>query len=179
MHEYGDKKLMPEGADSYSSSVKEAERRGTERHTFTAGAEVVEISSGARFAGRTTDLGPGGCFVDTKVPFPVGSKLKVNLQKGKSTFETAGTVVYSQSGLGMGIAFDGLDQRQRAALNAWLIDVTGQRHAAHYESAPASQYAANPRGPEYAALVRLVRLMIGKGILTEAEGSSVLIDPVL
>jgi hypothetical protein len=29
------------------------------------------------------------------------------------------------------------------------------------------------------ALVRLVRLMITKGILTEAEGSSVLVDPVL
>jgi hypothetical protein len=179
MHEYGDKKPTLGGANSFSASVKDAERRGAERHTFTAGAEVIEIASGARFSARTTDLGPGGCFVDSKVPFPVGSKLKVNLQKGKSSFETAGTVVYSQAGLGMGIAFDGLDQRQRAALDAWLADVTGQRQAAHYESARIPQFAGEQRGPEYAALVRLVRLMIGKGILTEAEGSSVLIDPVL
>jgi PilZ domain len=180
MHESGHKKPSHGGSDSLTPSVKEAERRGTERHTFTASAEVVEITSGARFAGRTTDLGPGGCFVDTKVPFPVGSRLKVNLQKAKSNFETAGTVVYSQAGLGMGIAFDGLDPRQSAALSAWLDDVTGQRFpAAHHEGGRPQQYALNPRGPEYAALVRLVRLMIGKGILTEAEGSSVLIDPVL
>ncbi|HXZ14238.1 MAG TPA: PilZ domain-containing protein [Candidatus Sulfotelmatobacter sp.] len=181
MHEHGNKKPEHTGSANFSPSVKEAERRGTERHTFTASAEVVELTSGARFAGRTTDLGPGGCFVDTKVPFPVGSKLKVNLQRGKSSFETAGTVVYSQPGLGMGVAFDGLDQRQQAALNAWLEDVTGQRFpAAHYEDRRKQpQYAANASGPEHAALVRLVRLMIGKGILTEAEGSSVLIDPVL
>jgi hypothetical protein len=38
----------------------------------------------------------------------------------------------------------------------------------------------NPsKGREFVALVRLVRLMIGKGILTEAEGASVLHDPVL
>jgi hypothetical protein len=35
------------------------------------------------------------------------------------------------------------------------------------------------RGPEWAAIVRLVRLMISRGILTEAEGMSVLHDPVL
>lgn len=179
MHGYGDKKPTQSVADSLSSSVKDAERRGAERHTFTAGAEVIEVSSGARFSARTTDLGPGGCFVDTKVPFPVGSKLKVSLEKGKSNFQTTGTVVYSQAGLGMGIAFDGLDQRQLAALDSWLAEVTGQRHAAHYEGARFTQFSADPRGPEYAALVRLVRLMIGKGILTEAEGASVLFDPVL
>lgn len=179
MHEYGDKKRTQGGADSASTAVNDAERRGGERHTFTAGAEVTEIASGARFSARTTDLGPGGCFVDSKVPFPVGSKLKVNLQKAKSNFETAGTVVYSQPGLGMGIAFDGLDPRQRAALDAWLEDVTGHRQAAHYEGARTQQFLGGHRGPEYAALVRLIRLMIGKGMLTEAEGTSVLIDPLL
>jgi len=79
----------------------------------------------------------------------------------------------------MGIAFDGLDQRQSAALFAWLEDVTGQRQAAHYEGARTPQLFAGHHGPEYAALVRLIRLMIGKGILTEAEGSSVLVDPLL
>lgn len=176
MHEYGNKKPS-QGADD--SSVKEAERRGTERHTFTAGAEVIELRSGARFSARTTDLGPGGCFVDSKVPFPEGSKLKVNLQKGQSNFETSGTVVYSQAGLGMGIAFDGLDEHQRAGLEAWLADVTGQRQIAAIAGMRAPMGATGQRSPEYAALVRLVRLMIGKGILTEAEGSSVLLDPLL
>jgi hypothetical protein len=162
-----------------SASVKEAERRGTARHMFTASADVVELSSGARFSTRTTDLGPGGCFVDTTNPFPVGSKLRLKLNKGKSNFETAGTVVYSQYGLGMGVAFDELDDAQMMALAEWLSAVTGESiFPPDLPRVPkrASDFQHHAESP---ALVRLVRLLIAKGILTEAEGSSVLHDPVL
>jgi hypothetical protein len=160
--------------------VQETERRIAERHMFTASAEVIELVSGARFCTRTTDLGPGGCFVDTTVPFPVGSKLRIALQKGKNTFQTAGTVVYSQVGLGMGIAFDDHDAEQRVALAEWLADITGDRQIIQEMARMPQTSAADPRhGSERAALVRLVRLMIGKGILTEAEGTSVLHEPVL
>jgi hypothetical protein len=166
------------------TAVKEAERRGGDRHMFTASADVVELSSGARFSTRTTDLGPGGCFVDTTNPFPVGSNLHVRLHKGKTTFETAGVVVYSQNGLGMGIAFHELAHDRRTALENWLADLTGgerHHHEASHETAPApTKPFLQPRGgSQNTSLVRLVQLMIGKGILTEAEGSSVLIDPVL
>ena len=162
-----------------STSVKEAERRGTERHTFTAGADVVELGSGARFSTRTTDLGPGGCFVDTTNPFPVGSKLRLKLNKGKSQFETLGTVVYSQNGLGMGVAFDELDAAQQIALAAWLSEVTGE-HFAPLDPARVPKRASDfQHRAESPAVVRLVRLLIGKGLLTEAEGTSVLHDPVL
>jgi hypothetical protein len=160
--------------------MQETERRIAERHMFTASAEVIELVSGARFCTRTTDLGPGGCFVDTTVPFPVGSKLRIALQKGKNTFQTAGTVVYSQVGLGMGIAFEDHDAEQRIALAEWLADITGDRQIVQEMARMPQTTAADPRhGSERATLVRLVRLMIGKGILTEAEGTSVLHEPVL
>ncbi len=160
--------------------VQETERRIAERHMFTASAEVIELVSGARFCTRTTDLGPGGCFVDTTVPFPVGSKLRIALQKGKNTFQTAGTVVYSQVGLGMGIAFEDHDADQRVALAEWLADITGDRQIIQEMARTPQTTAADPRHrSERATLVRLVRLMIGKGILTEAEGTSVLHEPVL
>lgn len=160
--------------------VQETERRIAERHMFTASAEVIELVSGARFCTRTTDLGPGGCFVDTTVPFPVGSRLRIALQKGKNTFQTAGTVVYSQVGLGMGIAFEDHDAEQRVALAEWLADITGDRQIVQEMARMPQATMAGPRqGSERAALVRLVRLMIGKGILTEAEGTSVLHEPVL
>jgi hypothetical protein len=163
--------------------VKEAERRGGDRHMFTASADVVELSSGARFSTRTTDLGPGGCFVDTTNPFPVGSNLHVKLHKGKTTFETSGVVVYSQNGLGMGIAFHELAHDRRAALESWLADLTGgephHHESAHEAAAPVKPFLHARGTGQNPSLVRLVQLMIGKGILTEAEGSSVLIDPVL
>jgi hypothetical protein len=165
-----------------SATVAESERRGGNRHVFTAAADVVELSSGARFSTRTTDLGPGGCFVDTTNPFPVGSKLHVKLHKGKTSFETTGVVVYSQNGLGMGISFGELADDRRFALQSWIGELTGERQAhdvAHYETRSALSSSPQRGGSSNVALVRLVQLMIGKGLLTEAEGASVLIDPVL
>ncbi len=42
-----------------------ADRRDSIRYQVTVAAEVIELISGTRFSTRTTDLGPGGCFVDT------------------------------------------------------------------------------------------------------------------
>src|SRR5579862_6088675 len=162
-----------------SGAATHDERRGAPRHLFTASAEVVDRSTGARFSTRTTDLGPGGCFVDTMVPFPVGAQVKVTVRKGETQFDTRGTVVYSQHGLGMGIAFDALDATQRGALDNWLMELTGTRKVASREVVQAARDTTGPGASNSAALVRLVRLMIGKGILTEAEGSSILFDPVL
>ena len=165
---------------SKSSTTKEAERRGNDRHFVTASAEVVELASGAKFSTRTTDLGPGGCFVDTMVPFPVGANVRVKVHKGKTQFETGGTVVYSQTGLGMGIAFSNMEDSQRNALDEWLADLTGERQAAHHNDFGYAGSSPSENRPGHkTGLVRLVRLMITKGILTEAEGASVLMDPLL
>lgn len=180
--DHRDKRQVTHTAHPGATAVKEAERRGGDRHVFTASADVVELSSGARFSTRTTDLGPGGCFVDTTNPFPTGSILHVKLHKGKTTFETTGMVVYSQNGLGMGIAFNDLTPERRTALETWLSDLTGERHTHEISAEGHSALHASPQKPgasQKTSLVRLVQLMIGKGILTEAEGSSVLIDPVL
>jgi hypothetical protein len=180
MYEHGTKK---QGGSSIhhsgkASATKEAERRGTDRHSFTASADVIELSSGARFSTRTTDLGPGGCFVDTMTPFPVGAKVRVTVKKTKTDFQTEGTVVYSQSGLGMGIAFAELNPVQRLQLEDWLAELTSGKQLLH-DVPYAVKLAPYGRGMDHAALVRLIQLMIGKGILTEAEGASVLLDPVL
>jgi len=176
MHNSQNRKLS--AAIGKSVDVLETERRGTARHTFTAAAEVVELKSGARFSTRTTDLGPGGCFVDTVCPFPVGSKVRVTLQKAKTNFQTGGTVVYSQHGLGMGISFDDHDDARRIALGEWLAEITGDCQAIP-EIVRMPMPPGSHRGPEWTSLVRMIHLLIGKGLLTEAEGTSVLHDPVL
>jgi len=180
LHNTMKSKALQGNGSANTAALKETERRGTHRHMFTASAEVIEQSTGARFATRTTDLGPGGCFVDCTVPFPVGCRLRVNLEKGKTSFATRGIVVYSQSGLGMGIAFDELNEVERRELDTWLEHVTGEKMHTHDGPASAAPFAlGGPRGSQNPALVRLVQLLIGKGMLTEAEGASVLFDPVL
>jgi hypothetical protein len=178
MYDHGPKKHSPEAASS-RSSVKEAERRSGDRHMFTAGAEIVELGSGARFSTRTTDLGPGGCFVDTLVPLPVGARVHVSVRKGKTQLDTNGVVVYSQTGLGMGIAFDTLDQSQRDSLEKWLIEITGSRAIVFQDVTSNSKTPAAPQQSDKEAVARLVRLMISKGLITAAEGSSVLYEPLI
>ena len=162
-----------------TAGTAEADRRGGDRHLVIASAEIVELSSGARFATRTTDLGPGGCFVDTLTPFPVGSKVRVTVYRANSHFETRGSVVYSQQGLGMGIAFDALEPHQREALDAWLAELTQGRVAIPASKKPTQAPKLREIASDRNALIRLVQLMISKGILTEAEGSSVFHDPLI
>jgi len=178
MYDHGSKKGSPDTRSS-KSATKEAERRSADRHIFTASAEVVDLSSGARFSTRTTDLGPGGCFVDTLVPLPVGARVHVGVRKGKTQLDTNGVVVYSQTGLGMGIAFDSLDQPQRDALEDWLADITGSRATVFRDLTPKQELSTRPRGPDYATVERLIQLLVSKGLITQSEGASVLFDSLI
>lgn len=178
MYDHGPKRSAA-SASSSKSETKEAERRSGDRHIFTASAEIVELSSGARFSTRTTDLGPGGCFVDTLIPLPVGARVHVGVRKGKTQLDTNGVVVYSQAGLGMGIAFDSLDQTQRDALEKWLVEITGSRQIVFGDIAPKPERVAPSNRPGNEVATRLVSLLISKGVITAAEGASILYDPII
>ncbi len=155
------------------------DRRGADRHAIIASAQVIDLGSGARFSTRTTDLGPGGCFVDTLVPLPVGSRVHVTVHKGKTQLETDGTVVYSQTGLGMGIEFHALAPSQRIALERWLQELTGGRLTPAKDTAPTPVGQTKGGNQNQSAMVRLIQLLISKGILTAAEGAAILDDPLL
>ena len=165
----------------YAGAAPPAERRQSVRFQFTASAQVVDRQTGARFSTRTTDLGPGGCFVDTLVPFPEGTVVHISLSKGQNTFETDGYVVYAQAGLGMGLAYSDLMADQAKALRDWLKEVTDEREATYeiLRTARNFRVAGCTELNEKAMVVRMVQLLVGKGLLTEGEGSAVLYEPVL
>jgi hypothetical protein len=175
MYDHGTTKTG--GSTSSKTTAGSEERRGGNRHPFIAAADVVEVGSGSRFSTRTTDLGPGGCFIDTMVPFDTGSRVRVSIREGQTRFEATGMVVYSQSGLGMGIAFDELKADQRRALAVWL----GEEVAEYQQTQELSERRVPglPHGSDREALLRLVKLMKEKGVLSDAEAASVFGDPVL
>src|ERR1700733_6750993 len=88
------------------------ERRHNLRFPFSASVEVTEPKSGARIAGRTSDLGLGGCYVDAISPFPVGTNALLKIKRDTETFEAQVRVVYSQLGMGMGLAFVSAQPKQ-------------------------------------------------------------------
>lgn len=162
-------------------SVEEAERRNTIRYQLTVSAEVIEVKSGTRFSTRTTDLGPGGCFVDTLMPLPVGSGVNVRLHKDNMAFETTGTVTFSQAGLGMGIAFVVMPPEKQAAFDAWIGELTAVRPVS-FEAPRAvpPRPAARAAGENSSALTqRLIRLLVKRGVITQAEANSLGDEPLI
>jgi hypothetical protein len=157
------------------------DRRSAIRYQITVSAEVVETKSGTRFSTRTTDLGPGGCFVDTLMPLPVGADVRVRLHKDNIKFEALGSVTFSQTGLGMGIAFNEMPPERQTAFDAWLAELTmakpvtlDSHRAQEIHIAPPS--ATSDAGPSLAQ--NLIRLLVKRGIISEADAAS-LRDPLL
>lgn len=178
MYDRGDTKA--DGKQS-KAATSQSERREANRHPLIASADVVELHTGSRFSTRTTDLGPGGCFLDTLIPFESGSKVRVLIRDGQNRFEATGIVVYSQSGLGMGVAFDPLKPEQRRSLAIWLGEEVDE-HPGDQDQPHSPQSELKPRlphGSDHEALLRLVKLMISKGILSQAEAASIFGNPVL
>ncbi len=159
-----------------AAATDEAEdRRGGLRYQITVAAEVIELISGTRFSTRTTDLGPGGCFVDTLMPLPVGSSVRVRLHKENTAIEALGTVTYSQSGLGMGVAFDNMLPEKARALDAWiteLMQVKPPDLASHISThAPAKTSGSSDTSQ------KLIRLLVKRGVISAADAAAILNDP--
>jgi hypothetical protein len=178
MHEYKDGKASRDKAIAPSAQLKTAERRGANRHSITASAEIVDIASGARFTTRTSDLGPGGCFVDSLTPFPIGSQVHVTVRQGETEFQVGGAVVYSQIGLGMGIAFDVLTFEQRLDLEGWLVEVASGKKRS-METPLAAKSEPNLNDIHRATVAGLIKLLVSKRILTDSEAASLLQEPIL
>jgi hypothetical protein len=60
-------------------------------------------------------------------PFPARTHLLIKIVKGMVFFEAQGTVVYSEHGLGMGIAFDKVHPYFLKVLQKWLLAAERER----------------------------------------------------
>jgi PilZ domain len=159
------------------------ERRRSTRYPFVAGAEVIEPESNTAIAGRTSDLGRGGCFIDTLNPFPPGTIVRVRLTLEQCTFEAHAKVVYSINGIGMGLLFKGVQPGQARVLEGWIARLSGKAMleplAYPPEATPVPPPAATPPAPDADfeprfVLNELIIILMRKRVLSEAEGKSLL-----
>jgi hypothetical protein len=61
-----------------------------------------------------------GCYVDTRNPFPVQSKVKVTITHNEESFVALGTVAHAEPNIGMGISFSEVEPNQTEILLKWL-----------------------------------------------------------
>ncbi|HEV2617600.1 MAG TPA: PilZ domain-containing protein [Candidatus Acidoferrales bacterium] len=164
-----------------STEASEQERRKSVRYPFTATAYVTDIQSGTHTTSRSTDLGRGGCFVDTISPFPVGTSVTLRLTAEQKSFEAPAKVVYAMIGMGMGLAFTSIEPEQLWVLESWLGKLSGEivpeiKPISAPMAVPKSGAAAPPDvNPEPGfVLSELIITLMRKRTLTEVEGKALL-----
>ncbi len=107
-------------------SVQAGQQRSVRRCPFVASAEVTELSSGTLLSGRTSELGLGGCYVDSLNPFPEGTKVELKILRDQGVFQTKARVAYCDARFGMGLAFTDMTRDQLSRLEAWLTEIVSQ-----------------------------------------------------
>jgi hypothetical protein len=90
------------------------------RYPFYASAEIVEQETQTRLTTRTSELSRYGCYLDMLNPLPLGTAVKIQVLYNQQTFGVTGRVIYSQSNMGMGVAFDEMEAPQEQTLVKWL-----------------------------------------------------------
>jgi hypothetical protein len=115
------------GRSNHNAAQQSAqERRQHTRYPFTATVEAVDTASETRIQGRTSDLSRGGCYVDTISSFPAGSTVKIRLTKENRSFDAQAEVVYSMTGMGMGVRFTEVGPDQLSTVEKWLGELSGE-----------------------------------------------------
>lgn len=89
---------------------------------------MTELGSGSstKLSARISEIGLGGCYVDTLNPFPEGTLVRVRILRDGGAFETQAKVVYTDMRFGMGLAFIEIPPNQRSILENWLAELVSQ-----------------------------------------------------
>jgi hypothetical protein len=155
-----------------------ADRRNSERFPFSAVTEVVDIATATRITARVSDISLTGCYLDVINVFGPGTKIQINIRHGNLHFEATGAVVYSLSGMGMGITFDPVLQEMASVLKGWIAQVKGD--IAPLAAAPeiVNVIQSYPKVERH-ILGRLIGLMMEKKLLTAYEGTELLKELLL
>jgi DNA-binding response OmpR family regulator len=95
-------------------------RRYVPRYPFTADAEIVDLASGTRVKGVTSDLSLAGCFVCTRNLAEIGTRVRLTLTRKDQKAMMLAVVRVVKPGAGMGIEFLEVDQNSNQPLLAWF-----------------------------------------------------------
>ena len=106
------------------SAPPQGERRSVPRYGLIATAELLEPASGVRMSGRTSEVGRKGCYLDLLNVLPAGTIIQVRISRDQGKFESAGRIVYTQEGMGMGVEFINTPADQLAILDAWIAELS-------------------------------------------------------
>jgi hypothetical protein len=157
-------------SERYSNPYPGERRRGP-RFPFLADFEGIEPEGNIRIEGRVSDIGLGGCYVETINPFPEGTLLHVRIRRDKECLAASAKVVSSQIHMGMGLVFLSAETEHVTLFRKWLQELSGADSTRPDPPIPAApnNNAAKVKADAGEALSELFVLLAHKGVLTEEE----------
>ena len=101
-----------------------AERRRSPRFKCEGSVELREEGCDVRTWATFSDISLHGCYVEAQATYPAGTMLHMKLEANGFKVETKGAVRVNYPYLGMGIAFAGMSDENRACLRELLGSIS-------------------------------------------------------
>jgi hypothetical protein len=118
-----DERLPKEG----SRGLSVRDRRYAIRFPFAADVSLIDLESGAKTDGVTSDISFGGCFVCTSKPLSLKSRARVTLTRRDQKVEALAVVRAVKPRIGMGLEFLDVEQSSYSTLERWIEQVKRNR----------------------------------------------------
>jgi DNA-binding response OmpR family regulator len=112
------KRTQVSGKPTTQSAV--GERGYKPRYSFAADAEIVDLKSGTRLFGVTSDLSLDGCFVCTRESLEIGTRVRLTLKHKKQNVMMLATVRVLKPSIGMGLQALEVDSTSNETFLRWL-----------------------------------------------------------
>ncbi len=105
----------------------DSSRRRLPRYSCSGTVEIYQ--SGKRTGwGTVSEMGRGGCYIETGQPLPVGAKVQLRLSLDSATLEIGAEVVWMTPQVGMGMRFEVAAPQIEAAVIHILGMIADEEH---------------------------------------------------
>jgi CheY-like chemotaxis protein len=107
-------------------SVSAGDRRVKSRLACRLGADVYSIGSSVPHRCSLSDIGTGGCYVETTEPLPAGTAVEIVVRTHELKLRVQGTVQTMHTGFGMGVQFSLNTSEERVQVEQLIAWQTSQ-----------------------------------------------------
>lgn len=111
---------MESNGAKYFGESEFRERRYAIRYPFAANVEILDLKTGARLAGVTSDLSLGGCFVCTGRSLEIGSSVHLTLRHKQQNVMMLAVVRVAKPKIGMGFQILEVESSSNETLLTWI-----------------------------------------------------------
>jgi len=103
------------------------DRRYSIRYPFAADVELMDLESGARAKGVTSDISMGVFFMCTSKTLPRSTRIRITLTRKDQKLEALGAIRIIKPRIGMGVEFIDVEPPYDDVLCRWVEELRKNR----------------------------------------------------